>query len=226
MSNNVNVRKVDIDLTAAKHMYASGEQTLKEIALSCFSKKELHMEPYELLRSWNDIKTYYLQKYNIDLEKRHSDLNNDSEYRLVVESEHILKMHYILKALNDRHKSLYNEYVWYPTMQLYRDRESAQHVANTCINKCLVGKVNIFSYGFGDPKDFWIVTGVNFNDTTLLKDGEASSDYVLDANIGMFACKSKDIAIHLGKYFYKEIFNLVYGRYKGYSIIPIKDCDE
>jgi hypothetical protein len=223
---NNNIRKVDIDLDTAKHMFASGEQIYKDLALRCFSEEELQMEPYEELRTWNDIKTYYLQKYNIDLEKRHQKVFNDSEYRLVVEAEHILKMHYILKALNAGHTALYNEWVWYPTMQLYRDRESAQHVANTCIDKCLVGKVTIFNYGYGEPKDFWVVTGVNLNTTTLLKNGESLSDYVLDANIGMFACKSKNIAIHLGKYFYKEIFNIVYGQYKGYSFIPIKDCNE
>jgi hypothetical protein len=191
----------------------------KNILLSNLLEDELQINDYEQFKSWNDIKIYYLKNYNIDLEKRHQDIFNDSEYKLVVETEYILKMHYILKALNGMCKVKNNEWIYYPTLQLYKDKEQAQHIADTRIDRYLVGKVNMENCG--KPTDFYIVISANLNGMSLLR-GE-DDHYEADANIGIFACKSKEIAIHLGKYFWREIFNVIYGSHKDYSLLSINE---
>lgn len=191
-------RNITITLKKAKEWYNSGNQSLKEVALQAFSKKELEAVHFSQITCFKDV-CFVLGLNYIE------EVNTCDKIAAVSKAAAAsYKLNLIRRALNLGHKmNLVKGEIWYPYTPFS-------------------AKKNSYS------KDSWGVEVAKFKydgDTYTLLSGDAAyggcaglGRFLSDsgvgysgADVGFLGCATKEIAQHFGRYFSKEIFEVKYG---------------
>lgn len=192
-------RNITLDLATAKQWYESGSSFKRELALRAFTEKEL-TEP-----DWKKITTFEkaCEALGIDPVGINLEMIGKSE-----QVKAIMQLDIIKKALNGNWNPSLNEgelYYswcrWYPKGYSYPNNWSkVAEFKDLHNNKTYVlvggGACGCYANGLGG-----LGCGFGF------------------AFLGFLCCKSKEIAMHLTKYFGKIIFDAIYGQYRNYKWI-------
>jgi hypothetical protein len=198
---------ITISIDKAREWYGSGNSELKKLALNAFTKEQLIGKPWQKIKTFEDAYEnlgYSENDITEDIYKL-SNLNLCNPKHLIA----IYKVDIIREALNQNFKpSLLKGRVYYPVICVhnpdgeYNDLYGKYVCADIIIdNECTTQIVNddvSASEGFFDFLNWKAYA---------------------NATINMFACKSAEIAEHMGKYFAKEIFDAIYIQYGNYNWI-------
>lgn len=199
-------RNISLTIEKAKEFYNSGNTALMDVALLAFTKEEL------TIPEWQNIKTFEdaCKALGLNMDFVNFALCNmeNIEGNLGKHLTAIYKMDIIRKALNgDWRPILVKGKVFYPFVRFY-PANKAKDVANS--NGWNLGPsfiANGVKYTMvGGGCSCWSTYGVgNF----------VGGHGVVSANDGLLGCKSTEIALHMSRYFMKEIFEAVYAQYNG-----------
>ena len=202
------VKNIAITLDKAKEWYNSGDESLKEVALQAFTEKELKQFP------WENIKTFEgaIKALGMSIEQVQDiifKIGNTMPMYIGRKMIAQYKLYLIKKALNgidwmpalNKGKICFVEIIWYlkgysyPTEYTkigeFYDKFNGRYYTLVCTD-------NSYCYNTG-LGDFLCEYG----------------DY--NANVELLSCKSKEISIHLAKYFGEIMFDAIYGQYDNYK---------
>ena len=194
-------RNVTLTLQKAKEFYNSGNDALKEVALQAFTKEELTNPEYTNIKTFEDA----CLALGMDINKVARDLNN---FTFLGDGlgEHlraIYKLGIIRKALNGAD--------WKPKMTKgnihcgwVRFYKKSSDIPS---NKKIIGKF------IADGQKYFLVGGLmdsRFGNGL----GGYGSGYS-SADLGLFCCKSSEIAQYLSEQFGKLIFDACYACHVG-----------
>lgn len=195
-------RNISLTLEKAKEWYNSGNADLKEIALQAYTEKELNY------LQWENIKTFEDACKTINIP--HSlVVNTLTDTCCTPHMRAVFKIDIIRAALNGNWKPDFNNIVYYPLVR-YDFKNKAIKTAN--INNLTVKE--IFKV---NGKEFQLIGGDYQYDISGLGEYDCNCSNVCMSPIGLFACKSKEIAQHMSRYFAKEIFDACYVQHNIYE---------
>jgi hypothetical protein len=195
-------RNIPLTLEKAKEWYNGSSKELREIALQAYSKQELKT------KEWERIKTFEDACNKLEINPISLTCLLDA-YKL----EHlkaIYKLDVIRQALNKDYKpSLVHGTVYYPWIRFYKSYDDAKSAVRDDDWE-LCGKVEI------EGTSYYLVGGV----CSGYDYGLGSFSYgcgVVNADLGLLCCESREIAQHMSKYFAKEIFDAMYIQHDNYK---------
>jgi hypothetical protein len=192
---------VDLSLGKAVNWYNSGNKILKELALQAYDESQLSGE------TWVNIKTFddackFLNIFGID-----EVTKINVPHTLIKEHLNaIFKIDIIREALNG---NKYNSEVFYPWVRFYKDVKEAEEDCK--------------EYGWTIQSD------ININNTlyhVVSGDSYSMSEGFINlydnlgatyADMGLFGCRTKEIAEHMSNYFWKEVIDACYCHLGNYS---------
>jgi hypothetical protein len=198
-------RTVEITIDTAKDWYRSNIECLKTLALQAFTEKELEEKEFEKIKSFEDA----LEKLGISIGDNKVYIDTLEEYP---NSEHLIaiyKLDIIRKALNgeDFKPSHNNKIIYYPGIAYYTDYESAQLDITKNADHRMAGTMVIIK-GNSSYKYYIIGGGWSCRDNIMAyEDNNSLGKYDIPTSS---CCKSKEIAMHMSRYFMKEIFAALY----------------
>lgn len=199
-------RNISLTIEKAKEFYNSGNTALMDVALLAFTKEELTIPEWQNIKTFEDACKYL--GLNMDFVNFALCNMENIEGGLGKHLTAIYKMDIIRKALNGDWKPiLVKGKVFYPFVRFY-PANKAKDVANS--NGWNLGPsfiANGVKYTMvGGGCSCWSADGVgNF----------IGGHGVVSANAGLLGCKSTEIALHMSRYFMKEIFEAVYTQHIG-----------
>jgi hypothetical protein len=174
----------------ARDWYRHGNSEMRSAALSVYTEDELK-EEWELIKTFEDAcKALNIVTFPYNCSKHIVALN---------------KLDIIRKALNkDYQVNSVKKGSFYPIFSLHENFNNA--CASVQLGGGYIHKLKI------DKEDYYLVCGTSSFDGTVqhyykLITNNAIYPY---AYFGLLNCKSELIANHMGKYFYKEIFDVCY----------------
>lgn len=205
--NKMESRNIELTLEKAREWYNSGSADLKEVALQAYTAEELEGPYWQNIKTFEDAYRALRVSHKIiqrNLEQLNIGFVGSVRKHLVA----VYKLDIICKALNKGWEpKMTEDTVCYPYIKYYPTGDVIISVAednNSRVNG--IFKANGVKYSLigGDYCCYNQGLGIyNFGG-----DG-------LPAGLGLSACKSKEIAKHMSKYFAKEIFDACYAQYIG-----------
>ena len=188
-------RNVKISLEKAREWYNSGNESLKEVALQAFKESEL------IINHWETIKTFEDACKVLSINPTILDLIYDSHLKKMY------KLQIVRKALNgiDWKPKLNTGTIYYPWMRYYPKGSSGYK-----------GWEPIANFKNLEDNEVYILAGggcYNYSDG-LGHYGCGYGDCC--SHLGLFSCKSREIAKHFSITFGKLIFDVIYGQYNNY----------
>jgi hypothetical protein len=192
---------------ARKWYFESDNVELARLALQAFTQEELIGEHWPEIKTFDDVlEEIGYSKSDFDFHK--SNLSKCPNY------EHLLalyKIDLIRTALNGQYwkPNFTTGKIYYPQILLFR---TYKEVKMWPITHCyLCGRILI------ESESFYIVgnlcSGYNNEFGSYAFERSNSADHIL------FSCKSQEVAMHFSKYFYKEIFDVLYAHQLKYKWI-------
>ena len=198
-------RNVALTLKKAKEFYNSGNTALREVALQAFTVEELKSVNFREIKTFEDAcKVLGLDKGDVECDiNRLSQVEGNLGNHLIA----IYKLDIIRKALNgaDWKPKIADGNIYCGWVRFYKQSSDIPS------NKKIIGKfiANGQKYllvgGFGGSR-----LGTGF--------GNFCSIYgygILDTHLGLFCCKSVEIAQYMSKQFGKLIFDACYAHHVG-----------
>ena len=198
-------RNVTLTLEKAKEFYNSGNAALKEIALQAFTQEELTNPEYTNIKTFKDA----CEALRMDINSVKYDLNNlsDLEGSLGKHLTAIYKLDIIRKALNgaDWKPKMTEGDIYYGWVRFYKKS------SNIPSNKKIIGNF------IADGQKYLLVGGFGICGYC---DGLGSfgSRFLYGsshADLGLFCCKSAEIAQYMSEQFGKTIFEACYAHHVG-----------
>ena len=209
-------REITVTLEKAIEWYNSGNDSLKEIALQVFSKKELEWS-FRLIKTLENA----CDALNINYET--VNIYADSIAKYSKASAAMFKLNIIRKALNlgqDLHltKDPEDFYIYYP-YNPFVTKSSTYYKSE--INS---GKMEVIGKIKSEGEEYNVLGGsTNVGSTTGLGNFSSSNGVgSAAASFGFLGCANKEIAQHLGKYFGMLITEAKYGDMVDFEIIKSK----
>ena len=206
--NKMKSRNIVITLEKAREWYNSGSADLKEVALQAYTEEELKEPDWQSIKTFEDAYSALGMSYTCMIEHIGTI---DSLGRIDNLQKHLIavyKLDLIRKALNKGWEPKVTEgTIYYPYIKYYPTKDAIINVSkhnNFRVNGAF--KADGVEYSlFGGDYCFYNhgVGDYNFSGGSVR------------ACLGLFACKSKEIARHMSKYFAKEIFEACYAQYIG-----------
>lgn len=197
------LRNLALTLEKAKEWYNSGSADLKEVALQAYTKDELEIP------EWQNIKTFEDALRALGLDDIFG-YRASTPIKIAKHLEAIWKLDIIRKALNgDWEPSLVQGSVYYPYVRFYPVGQKAREAASS--NNWKLGESFI-----ADGKKYTLVGGSYY--CGCLHGGLAIFGHEYGGvrlSLGLFGCKSREIAEHMSRYFSKEIFEATYTHHAG-----------
>lgn len=194
-------RNVTLTLQKAKEFYKSGNAALKEVALQAFTKEELTTPHY------TDIKTFWdaCKALGMDLSRVEWDIDNLTRLEGDL-GEHLVaiyKLDIIRKALNgtDWKPGMTDGNTYYCWVRFYKES------SNIPSNKKIIG--NFIADG---QKYFLVGSFRTYGCYAGLGNFYSGSGYS-NAHLGLFCCKSAEIAQYISEQFGKLIFDACYAHH-------------
>ena len=210
-------KTLDISIDMAREWYNSGNETLRKLALRCYSLDDLKVVSFEKIKSFEDA----VNALNMDLDFVSSVISNIETTSKA--SAAMYKLNIVRKALNigqDLHltKGQENSYIYYPYNPIvsegstyYKEElksgkmEIIGKIMEKGVEYCVLNGDPYSTFGFG-LCDFSVTSGI----------GSAS------ANLGFLGCANKEIAEHFSKYFGMLITEAKYGDMVKFEVIEEK----
>lgn len=191
-------RNVTISLEKAREWYNSGNNSLKEVALQAFTKKELTKD------SWESITNV---PQAIEALGMCPSLVNRTLETMPAHIGKLYLLSLVKKALNSDWEPNMNEgTVYYPWLRYYPKGNS--------YNKDIWTAVADFK-DISNEKVYTLVGG-GYGCCGGGLGGFGCGYGVVVAYHGLLGCKSPEIAKHFGKHFGRLIFDAIYSQYNNY----------
>jgi hypothetical protein len=192
-------RNVKISLEKAREWHNSGNESLKEVALQAFNEDELTVNPWEKIKTYEDACRTFIHH---GINPGDADLIDDPYLR------NIYKLHIIRRALNgmDWEPNLNTGRIYYPWLRYYL-KDGIRYINRKSIaNFKAKEDAKIYTLFGGD---------YNYHDGGLGVFECGYSD--VSVSLGLFGCKTAEIAKYFGETFGKLIFDAIYGHYNNYE---------
>lgn len=187
----MDTRNVTVTLKKAREWYNSGNATLKEVALQAFTEEELKYN-YKNIIALGDV----YEALSLDRRGAKSNimgLSYDNQLMAIYDVNNICK------ALNgDWEPSLVSGFIYYPWVKFFPANSVPTNRKSDITNYFMYDGVKYALVG-GDCRGYGCGLG-NF----------CGGDGNCHAIPGLFGCKSREIALHMSRYFAKEIFLACY----------------
>ena len=210
-------KTLDISIDMAREWYNSGNETLRKLALECYSVDELKVVSFEEIKTFEDA----VNVLNLNIDDVYITINRLE--KISKASAAMFKLNIIRKALNlgqDLHltKDPEDSYIYYP-YNPFVTKSSTYYKSD--INS---GKMEVIGKIKGEGEEYNVLGGGASNGGHAGLGGFASDAGVgdADAHFGFIGCANKEIAKHLGKYFGMLITEAKYGDLDGFEIIERK----
>ena len=214
MENNTTI---NVTLDEAKEWYNSGNETLKELALKCFTLRKLNTHNFENIKTFEDA----VNELGKDIEHANF-IVNVLEHQSKA-SAAMYKLNIVRKALNlgqDLHfvEDPEDSYIYYP-YNPFVTKSSTYY--NSDINS---GKIEVIGKIKSEGEEYNVLGG-----DTYIGGNDGLGDFrsaigvsFAGANIGFLGCANKEIAKHFGKYFGMLITEAKYGDMFDFEVIEDK----
>ena len=189
-------RTVEISLEKAREWYCSGDNSLKEVALQAFEERELMVNP------WESIKTYEDACRVLDIDPDIVELIYGTQ------AQNTYKLQIVKRALNgdDWEPKLDTGDIYYPWLKCYLKSNYSWNGWNPIADFKSKKDNTVYTLAVGD---------FNYSFGGLCNIGRGFGG--VDADRGILGCKTQEIAIYFGLIFGKLIFDTVYGQYNNYE---------
>ena len=210
-------KTLDISIDMAREWYNSGNETLRKLALECYSVYELKVVPFEEIKSFEDA----VNALNMDIDETNSIvclIKKKSK-----SSAAMFKLNIIRKALNlgyDLHltKNPINSYIYCPNNELITKNSVYYKEELNSGELEIIGSVNC------EEIEFYVLCGNTYYSTS---DGLCDFFHGVGVSystsiIWYLGCANEKIAKHFGKYFGMLITEAKYGDLDGFEIIERK----
>lgn len=195
-------RNIALTLEKAREWYNSDNADLREVALQAYTKEELEEDSFTKIRSFNDA----VRELGMCETKTSQNIryiyNLDLPFLIKTHLIAIYKLDIICRALNGKWIPKVSEgKVYYPYIRIYSDIKAPT--------------VNLGKSFISDGKKYTL-TGVAdvYNSPGVGMIDEFGISGRILSDIGIYGCKSMEIAQHMSVYFQKEIFDAAYGRFR------------
>lgn len=204
---------LEVTIDQAKEWYNSNNETLKALALKCFSEHEL------LSRPFYNIKTLADACEALDLPFEAITRESKRIYKYSRASSAMFELNIIRKALNlDQDLKFIKEpnhsYIHYPYNPF--TAESSEYYKNSNSDAILlIGKVMI-------EEKIYSIYGNSTGNGGCSGLGSFSSMHRIgyaNSNVAFLGCASKEIALHFSKYFGMLITEAKFGDIPGFKIV-------
>lgn len=196
-------RFITISFNDAKKWYKGDNTTLKELALQAFNEEELQKNHYTNIKCFEDAVKALNLGYNSVITK--IQMLEDNHLKA------IYKLDIIKKALNGNWTPLIEKGdIYFPNVEIYPNKDIDKiSNKNRVIEKPSIYSTRKYILVGGDvSKHHWIGLCAFENNQGCI-----------NPYLGLLGCKSEEIAMHMSKYFAKEIFDAVYIHYNNYKWI-------
>lgn len=206
--NKMESRNIELTLEKAREWYNSGSADLKEVALQAYTEEELELPHWQSIKTFEDaynaLRMSYARMIDHIRTIEHLGMVNNLQKHLTA----VYKLDLIRKALNKGWKPKMSEgTVYYPYIRYYPTGDDTIKISEDN-NFRVTGRFK------ADGVEYSLIGGdyycCNYGLGDYRFDGGG-----LQVRLGLFACKSKEIAEHMSKYFTKEIFDACYAQYIG-----------
>ncbi len=202
-------RNVALTLDKAKEWFNSDCASLKEVALQAFTEEELTKESFEDIKTFEDAcnaLTLFRSDVHLDIERFEV-----AEGNLGTQMVAQFKLAIIKRALNGEgwKPKMTEGSIYYPYVRFYPADKAKEAAKSNDWKVCESFKA--------DGKKYSLVGG---GYSYCCDGGLGNFGYGYGsayAALGLLGCKSKEIAIHMSKYFAKEIFEACYSQYENYT---------
>ena len=211
-------KTLNVAISEAREWYNGGNETLRKLALRCYSLDDLKVVSFEKIKSFEDA----VNALNMDLDfvsSVISDIETTSKA-----SAAMYKLNIVRKALNigqDLHltKGPEDSYIYYPINPIVSEGSTYYKEELKSDKMEIIGKIMEKGVEYcvlnGDPYSTFGFGLCGFNVTSGI--GVAS------ANLGFLGCANEKIAKHFGKYFGMLITEAKYGDLQGFEIVGKKN---
>ena len=210
-------KTLNVAISEARKWYNSDNETLKELALRCYSLDDLKIISFEKIKSFEDA----VNALNLDIDSTNaiiSDIKKTSNA-----SAAMYKVGIVRKALNyakDLHltKDPEDSFLYYPYNQIVAN-DSTYYESELNLGEMeIIGKIRekgveycVLGGGSGSPSAYGLC-GFRYDDGIG----------VAPANVGFLGCANENIAKHFGKYFGMLITEAKFGDLQGFEIVGTK----
>ena len=198
-------RNVTLTLQKAKEFYNSDNDALREIALQAFTVEELKSVSFREIKTFEDAcKVLGLYKVKVECDiNRLSQLEGKLGNHLIA----IYKLDIIRKALNgaDWKPKMAKGNIYYGWVRFYKKPSDVPSDKKIIGNFIANGQKYLLAGGFGDCRfsaglgSFYSGYGYGYS----------------NADLGLFCCKSAEIAQYMSEQFGKLIFDACYAYHIG-----------
>ena len=210
-------KTLDISIDMAREWYDSGNETLRKLALECYSVYELKVVPFEEIKSFEDA----VNVLGMDIDETNSIvclIKKKSK-----SSAAMFKLNIIRKALNLGYdlrltKNPINSYIYCPNNELITKNSVYYKEELNSGELEIIGSVNC------EEIEFYVLCGNTYYSTS---DGLCDFFHGVGVSystsiIWYLGCANEKIAKHFGKYFGMLITEAKYGDLNDFKIIDDK----
>ena len=210
-------KTLDISIDMAREWYNSGNETLRKLALECYSVYELKVVPFEEIKSFEDA----VNVLGMDVDETNSIvclIKKKSK-----SSAAMFKLNIIRKALNLGYdlrltKNPINSYIYCPNNELITKNSVYYKEELNSGELEIIGSVNC------EEIEFYVLCGNTYYSTS---DGLCDFFHGVGVSystsiIWYLGCANEKIAKHFGKYFGMLITEAKYGDSDDFEIIEDK----
>ena len=210
-------KTLDISIDMAREWYNSGNETLRKLALECYSVYELKVVPFEEIKSFEDA----VNVLGMDIDEINSIvclIKKKSK-----SSAAMFKLNIIRKALNLGYdlrltKNPINSYIYCPNNELITKNSVYYKEELNSGELEIIGSVNC------EEIEFYVLCGNTYYSTS---DGLCDFFHGIGVSysnsiIWYLGCANEKIAKHFGKYFGMLITEAKYGDSDDFEIIEDK----
>ena len=210
-------KTLDISIDMAREWYNSGNETLRKLALECYSVYELKVVPFEEIKSFEDA----VNVLGMDIDETNSIvclIKKKSK-----SSAAMFKLNIIRKALNLGYdlrltKNPINSYIYCPNNELITKNSVYYKEELNSGELEIIGSVNC------EEIEFYVLCGNTYYSTS-----DGLCDFFHDVGVSYstsiiwyLGCANEKIAKHFGKYFGMLITEAKYGDSDDFEIIEDK----
>ena len=210
-------KTLNVAISEAREWYNSGNETLRKLALRCYSLDDLKVVSFEKIKSFEDA----VNALNMDLDFVSSVISNIETTSKA--SAAMYKLNIVRKALNigqDLHltKDQEGSCIYYP-YNPFVIKSSTYYKSD--INS---GKMEVIGKIKSGGEEYNVLGGcISYGGLAGLGDfGSADGVGLANAAVGFLGCANKEIAQYLGKYFGMLITEAKYGDLDGFEIVGKK----
>ena len=210
-------KTLDISIDMAREWYNSGNETLRKLALECYSVDELKVVSFEEIKTFEDA----VNVLNLNIDDVYITINRLE--KISKASAAMFKLNIIRKALNlgqDLHltKDQEGSCIYYPYNPFVTKSSTYYDDDLSSGEQKVIGKIK------NEGEEYNVLGGraSHGGRAGLGRFGSCDDVGSADANFGFLGCSNKEIAQYFGKYFGMLITEAKYGDMFDFEVIEDK----